>query len=289
MEHHVKRRPLLPIWFTIPLYVVVSFLFIGLSHSLLLTLYGILPIDKTVNASLFLELITYLVSLAVVWGVAALFLKYLNRRPVSELGLQLKGRWKECIMGFLFAVVLYSIAFSLSLLLGVVQIEDIQCNIGILIGSLFIFLVAATMEEVMARGYMQGQLMNTMGKFSSMVIASLIFSAMHIFNPNIALLPLINLFLAGLLLGASYMYTRNLAFPIFLHTAWNWIQGPVLGYEVSGNSMFPSLIHLNFPEKNVWNGGDFGFEGSVICTILLIVATVCIIGWYERKLKKSKA
>lgn len=288
MTHHEKRDSLLPIWFTIPLYVVVSFLFIGLVSSLLIMLFNLCGIDYTTTTSMVLLGVSYIFSLAVAWGMAAICLKYLNRRPVSELGMQIKGRWKEAIIGVVFAGVLYAIAFPLSLLLGVIQVVEVKGNIGILVGSYLVFFLAAAMEEVMVRGYIQGQLMHRMGKYSSMIIASLIFSAMHLLNPNVELLPLINLFLAGLLLGASYMYTRNLVFPIFLHTTWNWIQGPVLGYQVSGGSMFPSAVHLQLPEKSILNGGDFGFEGSIICTVLLIVGTACIIGWYERKAKKSK-
>ena len=141
----------------------------------------------------------------------------------------------------------------------------------------------------MGCGYIPGRLMTKMNKFVAMCIAPLLFSAIHISHPNIGLFPLFNLFLAGLLLGASYMYTRNLWFPIFLHTAWNWIQGPILGYEVSGTKMFPSVINLHLPEENIINGGRFGFEGSIICTILMIIGTAAIIGWYTRKQQRGMA
>ncbi len=79
---------------------------------------------------------------------------------------------------------------------------------------------------------------------------------------------MLNLLLAGMLLGASYLYTKNLCFPISLHLFWNWIQGPILGYDVSGSHSESSMLTLHLPENNVLNGGAFGFEGSLIAQYL---------------------
>jgi membrane protease YdiL (CAAX protease family) len=230
------------------------------------------------------QLIPPVTSAAVAWGYAVFFLKYVDRRPINELGMSIKGRWKDCLAGIAFAVVFYLIGFAVSIGLGAIEVAGMTFDFGILTGTFFMFFAAAAMEEIMMRGYIQGRLMTKMNRFPAMAIASLIFAVMHIPNPHIGIFPLFNLFLAGLLLGASYMYTRNLWFPIALHTAWNWIQGPVLGYEVSGNkTSFPSVIRLHLPEENIINGGQFGFEGSILCTILMIAGTALIIGWYERK------
>ena len=91
--------------------------------------------------------------------------------------------------------------------------------------------------------------------------------------------------LAGCFLGASYIYTRNLCFPIALHWFWNWIQGSVLGYKVSGNEFSnKNLLILHFPEENLINGGTFGFEGSILCSLLLVLGTVIILRHYYKGL-----
>ena len=79
-----------------------------------------------------------------------------------------------------------------------------------------------------------------------------------------------------------YLYTRNLWFPISLHFFWNWIQGPVLGYEVSGNRFCETLFSLRLPANNLINGGAFGFEGSLVCTVLATLFTLFIIWWFEQ-------
>ena len=153
-----------------------------------------------------------------------------------------------------------------------------------LLGSWVFFLLVALFEEILMRGYILGRLLHTrMNKFLSLFISSALFALLHIFNPEIDFLPMLNLLLAGMLLGASYLYTKNLCFPISLHLFWNWIQGPVLGYEVSGNNFISSMLTLHLPEDNVLNGGAFGFEGSLICTVLMIVFTILIVWWGEKR------
>lgn len=277
----LAQKPKLPLWGSIPLYLLACLLFI-LGWSVLLTPFTYIPISNPIYEDISYMFVYSVASLLGVCTASIVFLKHIDRCPITELGLSIKGRWKECVVGVLFAAVLYFIGFTASLMLGALEITSVSWDFGILLATFCYYFVAAAMEEVMVRGYIQGRLMTQMNKFGALCLASLIFAALHLFNNNLTPIAMLNLFLAGLMLGASYMYTRNLWFPIFLHTAWNWIQGAILGYEVSGGRLSPSVVTLHLPEKNIINGGPFGFEGSIICTILTILATVIIIGWYSR-------
>lgn len=277
-----KQKAVMPIWFSIPLYLIASFLLITI------TAFIYVPFDRLIKAdSAYISLIKNIISWTFqafsVTFAAYIFLKYIDRVSPKELGLNIKGRGKDCLWGFIMAVILYAIGFSVSLMLGAVSITNIHLDLHLLILNLIMFFVAAWFEEVMCRGYIQGRLMTKMNKFLALGITSMLFSVLHFANPNMGVLPIINLFLAGILLGASFLYTKNLWFPIVLHLFWNWIQGPILGYEVSGSKTSYSLFVLSLPEDNIINGGAFGFEGSIICTILLIIASGLIILWGERK------
>lgn len=217
--------------------------------------------------------------------MAWFMLVYVDHRPFSDLGLTLRGHGKDLVYGVLVAVALYAVGFGVSLALGAVCVTEVHFYPVDLLAGWFFFVLVAFAEEIMVRGYILGRLLSTrMNKFLALLLSSLVFAAGHLFNPGVAFLPMLNLVLAGLLLGASYLYTRNLWFPISLHLFWNWIQGPVLGYEVSGNNFGKTLLTLEFPEPNLINGGAFGFEGSVICTFLMIVFTAGIIMRFERKI-----
>lgn len=214
---------------------------------------------------------------------AILILKYLDRCPFSDLGLSLKRRWRDILYGLLVAVVLYGIGFGLSVAFGLVWATSVQFHPGWMLGTLFFFLLVAVTEELMLRGYILGRLLRTrMNRFLALFLSSLLFTVMHLMNPNITWLPVLNLLLAGVMLGATYLYTHNLWFPISLHLFWNWLQGPVLGYEVSGNKFGDSLLKLQLSDHTLLNGGAFGFEGSLVCTALMLALTVGIIWWFER-------
>lgn len=234
--------------------------------------------------SLFLERLLMLVGYL---SAAVLVLRWRNL-PLSLLGMSLKGRGKDLLAGLGVAVLLYAVGFGTSLLMGTVEIASVQWVPRDLLGTLLFFLLVAVTEEVMLRGFVLGRMLSAgMNRFVALFLSSALFSAMHLFNPNFALLPFVNILLAGCLLGASFLYTRNLCFPVVLHWFWNWLQGPVLGYEVSGMDSGETLLTLRLTGSDLLTGGSFGFEGSLLCTVLLVVGTLAIIGYYERRGRKA--
>ncbi|NJN24574.1 MAG: CPBP family intramembrane metalloprotease [Cyclobacteriaceae bacterium] len=87
-----------------------------------------------------------------------------------------------------------------------------------------------------------------------------------------------SIFFAGILLGATYIFTKNLWFAIVLHLSWNLAQS-LLGFNVSGQDFY-SLVEYHIPQENIWNGGDFGFEGSLLSifaefTLIGVIYVVC--------------
>lgn len=109
---------------------------------------------------------------------------------------------------------------------------------------------------------------------------------MHAFNPNVDWMALSIIFLAGILLGISYIYTKNLWFPIGLHFGWNFFQS-LFGFNVSGEDFY-SITDFSLPAKTIWNGGDFGFEGSVLAVIFQVLAITGIVFYYESKRCRPK-
>jgi len=279
-----KKEPeRLPVWTCIPLFIVVFFVCMGLygilAQGFLSLVLGVEARHPGMVGYILLEGGMLLAVLT-----AAVIMLRLERRPFSDLGLSVKGHAKGLWYGFLMAVLLYLVGFGLSLVMGEVEVSGFQFRPLDLLGALLFFGLVALFEEILMRGYILGHLLHTrLNKFLSLFISAALFAFLHIFNPEIAFLPMINLVLAGMLLGASYLYTRNLCFPLSLHFFWNWIQGPILGYQVSGNNFMSTMLKLHMPEENVLNGGAFGFEGSLICTVLMIVCTILIVWWGEKR------
>lgn len=197
---------------------------------------------------------------------------------LARLKHSLAMRWQDWLSGMLLATVLYAVGFGISLLTDAVEVTGVTFNPSSLLISFVFFLLVAITEEFALRGFvLERMLQGGVNKFWALFLSAALFSLIHIGNPNFDFLSFINILLAGILLGSSYIYTRNLCFPIALHWFWNWIQGPVLGYEVSGNKFCDGLLTLHLPEANLINGGAFGFEGSILCTALMIVGTGVIL------------
>lgn len=278
-----KEQGRIPVWVCILLFSVGFFVCMGVYSGIS---YGILLIfqkGEVQDSGLVYYIVAEASMLLSVLTPALILLRF-EHRPFSDLGLTVRGYSKDFLYGTLLAILLYLLGFGLCLALGEVEVTGVRFDpLNLLATWAFCLLVALT-EEIMMRGYILGHLMHTrLNKFLSLFISSVLFALLHIFNPNVAVLPMLNLVLAGMLLGASYLYTRNLCFPIALHLFWNWIQGPILGYQVSGMELGTSVLQLHLPEDNVINGGAFGFEGSLICTGLMIVFTILIVWWGEKR------
>lgn len=219
------------------------------------------------------------------FAVIALIQRGVNREPLSKLGFRQVQSPVEClVIGIGTPLAIFLIGLVVSLLAGSARIEGIQWMPADLALSLLFFIPAAFNEEIWLRGYLLNILLRTrMPSWLSILIMSLVFAAMHLANPGIDLLSMVNLTVAGILFGVLFVYTRNLLYPLVFHFMWNWLQGSVFGFKVSGMDYFSSVIQLQLTQNDLLNGGSFGFEGSVLCTILASLAIAGLTIYFRRK------
>lgn len=256
---------------------IVIVTIIGIPFSVLLQKLG----KEGVNNMFYLVLSETLMLIGVF--LSAWIVWHFRGLSLAGLGRALAIRGKDLSLGILLAIVLYAAGFGISLLAGAVEIAGVVFSPSSLLISFVFFLLVAITEELALRGFvLERMLQGGVNKFWALFLSATLFSLIHIGNPNFNILSFINILLAGVLLGSSYIYTRNLCFPIALHWFWNWLQGPVLGYEVSGNKFCDGLLTLHLPETNLINGGTFGFEGSVLCTVLMVVGTGVILKVFRK-------
>lgn len=218
------------------------------------------------------------VSTALVW----LFTVVIDRRPFASIGFNGMHNTRHGLVGFALAVLLLCCGVLVLEATKNIEWTDAGFNAVDLFTGMVTMVIVAFYEELVFRGYLLGNLMESMNKWAALVISALLFMIAHLSNPNLSLPGAINVLLAGLLLGINYIQTRNLWFGIAFHFAWNFIQGPVMGFDVSGLPL-KSLLQHEMHGSQWLTGGAFGFEGSVVATLLLLVSTISL-GWiYERK------
>jgi hypothetical protein len=107
------------------------------------------------------------------------------------------------------------------------------------------------------------------------LLSSLFFASGHLLNPNMNWIAAVGLFLAGLFLAFAYTRTRQLWLPIGLHIGWNFFEGTVFGFPVSGLSLFGMIDHsVNGPV--LFTGGAFGPEAGLVLLPALALGTILV-------------
>jgi membrane protease YdiL (CAAX protease family) len=155
-------------------------------------------------------------------------------------------------------------------------------GLGFSFQIVFFLLVAAVTEEVVFRCVLFRVIFKITRKINfTVLLTSLLFALAHIQN-GLPFVGFLNIFLSGVLLGLILVVTRSLVYASIFHFSWNFFQGPILGYRVSGLT-FPSLFDINFEHGNLLNGGSFGLEGSLVALFFLTLAVgLGFLKWTKR-------
>ncbi len=211
------------------------------------------------------------IALTLIW----IFRKWIDKRPFRNLGFQLtSGWWRELGAGFAFvtvawgAIFLFSLAFRGVTIVGFVWDEiDSDSMIGALaLGLIFNFLVGVV-EEADARGYILQNLAQGIRLVPAILISSLYFGLLHLFNPGAGWQSTLGIFIGGILLAMGLYVTRRLWFSIGMHAAWNFAEGPVFGFRVSGLDM-GGLFKLKITGPEWLMGGAFGPEAGALAMLV---------------------
>lgn len=135
-----------------------------------------------------------------------------------------------------------------------------------------LLLVAAFTEELLFRGYPFRVLHVRFGPVPAVVATSVAFGLMHGANPGVTPLALVNLTLAGVLLGVAYWRSGSLWFVTGLHFGWNWVMA-ASGLPVSGLDVSVSGLEAAVTGPVLWTGGAFGPEGALMITFVTALGT----------------
>jgi membrane protease YdiL (CAAX protease family) len=227
----------------------------------------------------------------------AIFVSWLCLRLIEQLPLAALGCLPHRGWGY---HLLFGVVISVLMISAVVLIEGIG---GLRLGSnamlswpamgneiaasLVIFIFAAAYEELLFRGYALQTLTRSLPAFVPVVLFATLFGLAHLSNPNHTTLATVNTALAGIWLGVAYLKTRSLWFPTALHISWNWTMGAIYGLPVSGLRLpsQPLLIASDYGPE--WlTGGNYGPEGGLAASIVLIAATILI--WRTRWLSVAE-
>ena len=205
--------------------------------------------------------------------------RFLDHRPFADLGLQFdRTWWEDFAFGLGLGAFLMAAIFLVELAAGWIEVIDTLQVDGdepfavAILGPLIVFVVVGITEELLARGYQirnmaEGFAGKTISRRQAVLLAwaisSVLFGLLHVFNPNATWYSTANLMLAGIFLGVGYVLTGSLAIPIGLHITWNFFQGNVFGFPVSGNDFASAtVIAIRQGGPPLWTGGPIRTGGG---------------------------
>lgn len=226
-----------------------------------------------------LSLLITLFSFAFISLLVFFRVKVIEKRSLSSIGFN-KNNWlKKYSLGFLIGLVMMSIIVLILLSFGYITVEKNPIQlVGIsaissILVILFGWIIQGATEEIVTRGWLLNVLSTKYNIGVGLLISSTLFGLMHLTNPNVNYIAVINIILVGLFYGLYVIKTNDLWAVCGMHSAWNFAQGNIFGFEVSGLDVsVGSLIDLNLVGNNVITGGAFGPEAGIISTFILLVS-----------------
>ena len=209
--------------------------------------------------------------------------RFLDKRSIESLGLKL-NHWTliDILAGILITLLQMGLIYLLMSWLGWItfqgfawQFDPISLVLKNVLLFFIVFILVGWTEELLCRGYQLQTIASGLNLFWGVLLSSGIFGILHIFNPGANWASTLGIFLAGLFFAYAYVRTRQLWLPIGMHLGWNFFEGVVFGFPVSGLDIYP-LIRIQVHGPELWTGGVFGPEAGLIVIPALIVGVLLI-------------
>lgn len=220
--------------------------------------------------------------------VPLLYCLFIEKRSIAGMGFY-GNVGKSAVAGIAAGLGLTVLVAGSQILLGAGVIEwSGTLSVPVCIVFFLTTLIQSSGEEVLCRGFF----MNSLGSRHSWVFAavvnSVIFGAIHMGNPGVTPLAIINVVVAGILFSVIAI-RYNLWVSCAAHAMWNFSEGYIFGSNISGNEAMMSVFSVTPTDKPTWlTGGEFGIEGSIVVFILYILA-IALVLFLPRSSKRQEA
>ncbi len=277
----------------------LSFFILGISFIWMGT--GILQATlRGIGPNWLMMSVSYMFTALLTTGLVYLTGRWMDFRSFSAFGFNQTRLWyNELVEAMVITSGVVLVVFATGFLLGIFEVSGLRPGlvspekwIPAFIGYFIMMVCVAYYEELIFRGYLtlnlfeglqQNLLKFRAAALGSTFVISALFAVVHLNNPNATWIGVMNILLAGFMLGLPFFISGSLATPIGIHFAWNFVQGPVLGLPVSGIIFHSSLIQTNALQPYLFSGGNFGLEGGLLGSITIILTTLLVFVRYQNR------
>ena len=210
-------------------------------------------------------------------GTVLLYCLIMERRSLMSLGFVRREAFLEYSTGLLGGLAMFGMGILICVATGTITLTPSVPlpSWGLLLLFLGGFLIQGMSEELLCRSYLMVSLSRCCPLWLCAVINALVFSLLHLANPGISVIAILNIFLFGLFASILTLRRGSIWMAAGLHSMWNFAQGNLFGIPVSGMGEIASPLHAHMAEggwQTLINGGVFGLEGGLAVTVVLAIA-----------------
>jgi membrane protease YdiL (CAAX protease family) len=195
-------------------------------------------------------------------------------RPLTDVGFPWNsGATRNACVGLAGGVGAALIVLCLPLLAGAAHMapsHDPGANYRTILFVPLLLLCGAIGEEMLFHGFGFQVLLRRFGTYSIVLPVGVLFGYLHSSNPNASKLGIANTMLFGMLFGIAFLRSHDLWLPIGLHFGWN-VTLPLFGVNLSGITIKPTGHEIVWTAGQLWSGGDYGPEASILTTAVLVI------------------
>lgn len=208
------------------------------------------------------------------------WVKVIEKNSLSSLGFVKKNWLKYLGWGILLSLLQMGVIALVYQVCGIgtFELNELSLEPILFILGLFPFwLLQGGTEEVATRGWLLTRIAARTNLPLAIAISSSLFGILHLGNSGVTFISLLNIVLDGVLAGLLLIYTDSIWLVVAQHGTWNYVQGNLLGFQVSGTGADASIFSFTMGSGPDWlTGGAFGAEGSIITTLVLLVSVVIV-------------
>ena len=242
----------------------------------------------------FTSILNQMLNFIVVTGSVYVARRWLDKLSFESLGLKLNIQTLfDILTGFGITFIQMGFIFILMLGLGWLSFEGfawefdpINKVITSVLTAFVVFIFVGWNEELLSRGYHLQTIASGTNLFWGVIISSAVFSLLHLANPHTTWTSAAGLFFAGVYLAYAYIRTKQLWLSIGLHIGWNFFEGVVFGFPVSGLDFY-ALTRIQVQGPVLWTGGGFGPEAGLIVLPSLLLGAG-LIYWFTKSRETVK-
>jgi membrane protease YdiL (CAAX protease family) len=234
----------------------------------------------------------------VITATSAVYLcrRYFDKKSFSSLGLQTtRASVADLFFGFFLSGLMIALIFLAFIAFGWIKFEDIAWPSAGAVDWAKLFLlfigVGATVgwwEELVFRGYLLQNLKEGLGLRWAIGLSCLLYGVIHLLNPNARLLSAVIIALIGYLRIFGWLRTGQLWLSMGMHAGWNFFQGPIFGFAVSGRETF-TLLNYESAGPDWITGGTFGPEAGLIAVPPVLFGLLAMLLWTQKRIDRVVA